>query len=248
MRSLVWLKEWAKEITYRPPIDQDSAIMTDPESTEWSLHGELLKRVHLQHPGDSKSLPVFARTVAHLLTVKRQGWLDNGIDETVVESVADHSWSMAVLCFLLREDGDVNIQDAVRGCVVHDLAESLVGDITYKDGVGREEKLQRERDTLAFLQFQLLDDAPLMSSWDEFETAETPTGGIAKDLDKVDLAFQALDYEERMKVQLPEFFHSARRVKFCGGLIEEILKTRMIGASAELDPKKRRKLDNYYGN
>jgi putative hydrolases of HD superfamily len=155
---------------------------------------------------------------------------------------------MAALCFLLREEGGVKVQDAVRGCVVHDLAESVVGDITYKDGVDRGKKLERERDTLKFLQYQLLDDAPLMSSWVEFETAETPTGGIAKDLDKVDLAFQALDYEEKMKVQLPEFFHSALRVKFCGGLIEEILKTRKIGASAELDPEKRQKLDNYYGN
>ncbi|KAM0362849.1 hypothetical protein ACHAO7_011079 [Fusarium culmorum] len=245
-QSVVWLQDWAEEILRKFPINQDSNGMAgSSKSVDWSVQWQLQERC-LPCPRDhEKSLAVFARIAAYLPSVPRQGWLDNDIPKP--ESVADHSWLMAVLCFLLSDDGTVNIKHAVRGCVVHDIAESLVGDITYQDEIRREEKLARESHTIDFLQSQLPNHSPLKSSWDEFERGETLTDEIAKDLDRVDLGLQALIYEREEGKKLEEFFHSASRVKTCPGLVEEIKAKREIEGAGTLDPTKEQKLNEYYG-
>ncbi|KAF9768435.1 hypothetical protein IL306_014275 [Fusarium sp. DS 682] len=247
IESFSLLRDWARQIIYKPTINEDSAGMTDSsEPTGWSIKMELRKR-GLPCPGDNeKSLYAFARIVAHLTHVPRQGWVNNGIPQP--ESVADHCWSMASYAFELSGDEDVIIENAVRGCIVHDLAESVVGDITYRDNIDKRVKHRRESLTMDFLQRQLEEDAPLKSSWDEFETAKTPTGRAANDLDNVDLAIQALVYAEETAKPLDEFFYSARRVIVSSELIQAIDEARSIRGSKELDPKTQRELDNYYGD
>ena len=53
-----------------------------------------------------------------------------GID--LPESVADHMYRMSMLAFALR-DPAVNRDRLIKICLVHDLAEALVGDITPHD-------------------------------------------------------------------------------------------------------------------
>jgi putative hydrolase of HD superfamily len=154
---------------------------------------------------------------------------------------------MAVFSFLFSEDKGVKIKDAVSQCVVHDIAESLVGDITHKDKIPRTEKYERERRTVAFLQSLIPQDSPLESSWDDFETGKTFTGVVAKQLDQLDLGFQALIYELKLGKRLDEFFKSAERAHLCSELIEEIVNTREIGGSGALDPDALESLNNYYG-
>ena len=58
------------------------------------------------------------------------------------ESVAGHMYRMAVLGLLAGDALDKN--RCVKMCLVHDLAESIVGDITPHDNVSKEEKHRRE--------------------------------------------------------------------------------------------------------
>lgn len=46
---------------------------------------------------------------------------------------------MAMLAFAVR-DSNVNRDRLMKVCMVHDLAEAVVGDITPYDGVSKEEK------------------------------------------------------------------------------------------------------------
>lgn len=66
----------------------------------------------------------------------RQGWVRTGIPLSSIESLADHSWSVAALtcyfCILendLRESKQIDIQKAVLIALFHDLPESEYFDI-----------------------------------------------------------------------------------------------------------------------
>src|SRR3989338_7185351 len=49
----------------------------------------------------------------------------------VRESVADHSWRLSLLTFLVDDEFDLklNVKHALKMAIVHDLAEALTGDI-----------------------------------------------------------------------------------------------------------------------
>lgn len=47
-----------------------------------------------------------------------------------IESVAEHSWRIAMMALLLEETfSDVDINKVMRMCVIHDLGECFTGDI-----------------------------------------------------------------------------------------------------------------------
>jgi putative hydrolase of HD superfamily len=57
---------------------------------------------------------------------------------------------MAMLAFMIT-DPKVNKDKLIKVCLVHDLAESVVGDITPHCGVSKEEKRRLEEVCNAFL-------------------------------------------------------------------------------------------------
>src|SRR3954468_5444051 len=74
-----------------------------------------------------------ARTLAALKALPRTGWLDRGINASLVESVADHSLSVAILAWAIaleraREGHELDPQRVLLLAVIHDLAESEAGD------------------------------------------------------------------------------------------------------------------------
>ena len=72
----------------------------------------------------------FFHIVGDLKHVKRTGWVVRDIDQP--ESVADHMYRMAMLVFMLQ-DLTINKDRLLKICLVHDLAEAIVGDITPVD-------------------------------------------------------------------------------------------------------------------
>ena len=57
------------------------------------------------------------------------------------ESVAEHSWRISLMAFLLRNEfPELDIDKVIRMCLIHDLGECFTGDIpTFK-------KTDRDRD------------------------------------------------------------------------------------------------------
>ncbi|CDZ97876.1 Predicted hydrolases of HD superfamily [Phaffia rhodozyma] len=83
--------------------------------------------------------------------------------------------------------------------IVHDLAEAHVGDITPVDGVSKEEKHRREREAMrSFLEDMLHGGEAarrIGALWDEYEDGITPEAKFVKDLDRLELTLQAIEYE-----------------------------------------------------
>jgi putative hydrolases of HD superfamily len=75
---------------------------------------------------------------ARLKSVPRTGWLDRGLDALQVESVADHSFGVALLawaCALQRqaEGAVIDPERVLKLAIIHDLAEADTGDSTPYD-------------------------------------------------------------------------------------------------------------------
>jgi putative hydrolase of HD superfamily len=91
-------------------------------------------------PTPGASLDFFS-VIGKLKTLKRTGWVDNEIP--LPESVADHMYRMSMLSFLITDE-QVNRDELIKICLMHDVAEAKVGDITPYDGVSKEEKRRLE--------------------------------------------------------------------------------------------------------
>ena len=124
--------------------------------------------------------------------------------------------------------------------LVHDMAESLVGDITPVDGVPKAEKSRREATTMDFLCERLLSPTSLSLShdpgaqiravWQEYEDGQTLEAQFVHDVDKVELILQMMEYERRGggELDLSEFARVGKRIQLdeCKAWCEEVFKER----------------------
>lgn len=138
----------------------------------------------------------------------RTGWVIRNVDKC--ETVASHMYRMAMLTFLLEETKDVDIQRCLNMCLVHDMAEAIVGDLTPHCGVPVDEKHRREEQAMK----ELVDLVPELAGRDmsglfhEYEEQLTAEAVLVKDLDRFDMIFQAFEYEQSVAgpLALQEFF------------------------------------------
>lgn len=116
----------------------------------------------------------------------------------------------------------INISRCIQMALIHDMAESLVGDITPMDGVPKKEKSRREEETMDYLCGNLLGQVnggingeQIKKIWKEYEDAETPESHFVHDIDKLELMYQMVEYERtyKGKLDLSEFCQVADRIE-----------------------------------
>ena len=84
----------------------------------------------------------FFEKVLELKNVPRQGWKEK-LEIDNPESVADHSYSTTVLSMILSDMKGLDTEKIIRMALLHDLAESIIGDIT-PDHITKNEKIIKE--------------------------------------------------------------------------------------------------------
>lgn len=137
-----------------------------------------------------------------LKQLKRKGWVMNNVENP--ECVADHSMRTAFLALILCPP-EVDKDKAVEMALVHDVAESIITDITPRDGVPREEKLRRENDAWSEIS-ESLGSREMQALWQELEAGETPEARFVNQLDKLEMLIQAEEYENAQNLNLSQFF------------------------------------------
>ena len=145
----------------------------------------------------ASSLLDFYLLVGRLKTTKRTGWVNHAVP--LPESVADHMYRMALMAFTLIPVSASLSSSPVVTALAHDLAESIVGDITPPEisGVSKQDKQRRERAAMQRIA-QLLGDehgAALQSAWEGYETETAEQAQLLHDLDKLEMIVQAFEYE-----------------------------------------------------
>ena len=146
----------------------------------------------------------FLELVARLKHLPRQGWVNHGV--CAPETVSGHMYRMAMSAFLLPKEMDWT--KVMKIALVHDLAESIVGDITPRDQVPAEVKRQKELEAMQSITALLPDwsNAEVLALWTEYEDQSSPESVIVKDLDKFDMILQGFEYEKSQNLRLDEFF------------------------------------------
>lgn len=169
------------------------------------------------------NLAVVLRTVQELKRVKRTGWIDRGVPLADVESVADHSYLTALIAWMASIDDPALDSDRIlKLAMVHDLAESIVGDAPpyeahevpdrsdidalqaffsvrhQRSAEGAIAKKAGEHEAFLHLAVGMPPGtrSELSSLWAEYEAQSTPEARFVKDVDRLEAYLQALHYAE----------------------------------------------------
>ncbi|KAK7687773.1 hypothetical protein QCA50_008992 [Cerrena zonata] len=138
----------------------------------------------------------FFHILERLKTQKRTGWVDHNVPGP--ESISDHMYRMAVLA-MCTSDAKLDVSKCVMMCLVHDLAEAQVGDISPREGIPKVEKNRLEAEAMHNFVHEMLHNSPaaqrIETLWKEYEEGESPEARFVKDLDRFEMASQAFEYE-----------------------------------------------------
>lgn len=154
----------------------------------------------------------FFNIIAKLKTIPRQGWIDKaGIKKP--ESVADHTFSMTAMAMVLSDLNELNTEKILKMSLLHDLAESLTGDLT-PDKISKDEKINLENKAMKEILDKLPEDLSInyKSLWEEFQNNNSVESKFLHDVDKLEMALQAKIYskENFPKETLRLFLESAQ--------------------------------------
>ncbi len=131
----------------------------------------------------------FIKEVEKLKNVNRTAWTSDGRQE----SVAEHSWRLAVFAMSLADQfPGIDMERVLGMCIVHDFGEIYEGDISAKLEHDPEGKLEREEKAVKRL-IQGLPDSPkqkIMALWLEYNSSETKESKLVKALDKMETIVQ----------------------------------------------------------
>ncbi|KAF8159907.1 HD domain-containing protein [Crassisporium funariophilum] len=167
--------------------------------------------LYVQSGDKSKDRLAFIHVIERLKTQKRTGWVNHKIPNP--ESISDHMYRMAVLA-MLCDDTQLDVSKCVMMALVHDLAEAQVGDITPSEGIPKAEKHRLEAEAMHNFTHDMLHDSPaaqrITSLWQEYEDGQSAEAKFVKDLDRFEMASQALEYERaHSTTTLQPFFNNS---------------------------------------
>ncbi|KAF2217702.1 hypothetical protein CERZMDRAFT_30561 [Cercospora zeae-maydis SCOH1-5] len=204
------------------PVSPGAGILQRSNTNEGWSPNTVLSTLPEQPQAHSTSPLPFFHLLERLKTTKREGWRRFEISHG--ESIADHMYRMAIITMLCPPSlaSRLDLNKCTRMALIHDMAESLVGDITPVDGVSKTEKSRRETDTMDYLAKTLLKNVhggvpgnDMREVWQEYEDSKTLESKFVHDVDKMELLLQMIEYEKAHegKVDLGEFSRVAKRIE-----------------------------------
>ena len=182
----------------------------------------------------SKALVALLHGIEPLKHLPRSGWVDREIPGP--ESVAAHSWRLALLSWLTAAEEGLDADHAMRLALVHDIPEVLTGDRTPFDHLedvrdrrrlaanpsdrpvkvevdAHANKTASERAALA----AIVADAPpaiadtLSALWEDYAAESSPEARLVHQLDKLEAYLQGWEYAEDGRLTDPKTLRSFRR-------------------------------------
>jgi putative hydrolase of HD superfamily len=152
----------------------------------------------------------FLSTLSRTKMIPRSGWISHGVSLPDVESVADHSFSTALLATLMAdiefEHGRrVDVERVLRMALLHDLSETLTFDISkeYLTYLGNRGKaIKNELDEAATRHVLTAIKEPKISRkyvtfQREFDAERSIESKIVHDADYLDILLQVVEYAKR---------------------------------------------------
>ncbi len=149
----------------------------------------------------------------HLKQLYRRGWLEHGITEERCETVAEHSFGVAILAYFLADAcfPSLDRSKVLRMALIHDFGEIYAGDITPSDGISLKEKFHAEHESIVQVLGKLPTGGEYIALWQEYEEGESQEARFVRQIDRLEMGLQASVYEHQELADLASFYSSARR-------------------------------------
>lgn len=169
---------------------------------------KLINHVRL---GKSILLLDFFKSSANLKNISRQGWIDR-LSIIHPESVADHTFSMAIIGMVLSDSKNYDTEKILKMILLHDLAESVTGDITPEKKTKNEKIILENKimkDILANLPKSL--QIQYLKIWEEYQENKSSDAKFVHQVDKFEMALQAKFYQKQTSFEKTKvFFETAK--------------------------------------
>lgn len=154
----------------------------------------------------------FLKSAVKLKDVSRQGWIEK-LSIDVPESVADHSYSMAVMGMIISDLENFDTEKILKMILLHDLAESKIGDYT-PGKIPYEKKKKLENTAFTEIVEKLPSNIKLeyLRIWHEYQENNSSESKIVHQIDKLEMTLQAKSYQEKGHgKEIKSFFESAKK-------------------------------------
>lgn len=169
----------------------------------------------------------FFKSVGKSKRLLRSGWLREKVKDP--ESVAEHSFRVSVLAMVLSDKlgHKLDKNKLIKMAILHDLGEVITGDIVTErhdiiDIERRDDKEKEEKEGIreVFGKIGLSDE--YVKIFEEMIGRTTLEAKVFWQFDKLEMALQALEYEEEQGKNLEEFFLNVELYHVRDPLLKEI--------------------------
>lgn len=157
-----------------------------------------------------------------LKNIIRTGWKDWQVKRNRIESVAEHIYGVQMLAIAMKSEYqyDLDIMKVIFMFAIHELGETLVGDLTQFQ-VTTEEKEKLEHEAVHKILSNLIDGEKIEELFLEFDKKETKESKFAYQCDKLECDLQSKLYDEEGCVDLT---HQEGNKTFYNDKVQELLK------------------------
>ena len=144
----------------------------------------------------------------------RKGW-QKKVDKRV-ESVADHSFGVALLALYEGERRGLDLEKIIKLALIHDLEEAIIGDLTPSDeaklGAGRVERGRYKAIRKLLSKLPAKSRPAYLRLWIDLRERRSKEARLVHQLDKMEMAFQAKEYGKLTgQRKMRDFYESAGR-------------------------------------
>tara|TARA_B110000014_G_scaffold263917_1_gene262396 strand:+ start:2432 stop:2956 length:525 start_codon:yes stop_codon:yes gene_type:complete len=134
--------------------------------------------------------------IANLKNLSRTGWKVK-LQISNSESVADHSYMMAVMAMVISDIKNMNTEKTIKMSILHDWAESKIGDF-MPDEITSDKKNMLEENAMAeiltMLPHKVQEEYSIL--WMEYKDNKSKESKFVHQLDRLEMALQAKIYEK----------------------------------------------------
>jgi putative hydrolases of HD superfamily len=207
----------------------NQGYITEQESISLTKHDSNLT-IKL---GSAKNVLRFLLSTCQSKRIVRSGWLRVKVKDP--ESVADHSFQLSIMAMVLSNKfGAVDKEKLFKMAILHNLGETVTGDVIWMRGnfmdlKKRTDKEKVELDGIIKI-FNIIGlSEEYKRIFDEMRERKSLEARIFWQLDKLEMAIQALAYEKEFSISLSEFFLSSDfqiHYPFLRKIFKQILKNR----------------------